>query len=594
MSPILDPGHLLGDAKLAGEQEQNSWEGWYPMFRFILGAMLVVVLVAGCAVPASTSTSTAPSVSKPSATAAPAAPASAGPTSAATAKPAASTGNPRPGESPPATAVKIKRGGVLRVATRADWPTLDPHMTSGEVKLDLYDPLVRLDKDEKTGMWEVKPQLAESWAMPDPKTVIMKLRQGVKFHDGTAFDAASAKWNLDRMREHPKSMAKETVIAIQSVDVVDPSTIRVNLKAPTASFLVSLTPGTSTKTGMVSKAAVDKLGDEGFARQPVGTGPMQFVEWLAGDHVTVKKFDGYWDKGEDGLPLPYLDGITERLITDDSVRLLELRAGNLDVIDRVQGKDVPGVKSNPDLVYQEVDAGTFYMVSFNPNGGPFADNPKLRQAALYALNRDAMAQTLGMGIAKPANYFVAPGQPGYDTANPKYDYNPDRAKSLLREAGHPEGLDVSLTIIARELDQRQAQMMKQMLDAVGIRTEIDAVDRLAWINKVRGGTFDFATMNPSYAPDPDYTMSRIMVSGAAGNYVGWKNPDMDKCLEEGRSTYDSKQRDSVYKRCQKIVYDTAMHDNMWFQPVNFVYNKKVKGLRFEWAHDDDKYVWLDR
>ncbi|MCL4534016.1 MAG: ABC transporter substrate-binding protein [Bacteroidetes bacterium] len=536
----------------------------------------------------------------PSATPVPGGAATAVPPKAAPASPTAIVAPAASPQPTAAAAPKIKRGGTVRVAQQADFLTLDPQISAAGPAgyVALYDNMFTLKQDPATKAFEAQPELIESQQTVDPKTLIWKLRRGVKFHDGSNWDAAAAKWNLDRMRTHPKSQVKESVQAIDSVDVVDDYTIKLNLKAPSASLPTLLTPGAMGRTGIVSKAAVDKLGEDEFGRHPSGTGPFQFVEWLTGDHLTLKKFDGYWRKGADGQPLPYLDGAVFRFIPDTSVSLLELKSGNVDVVDRVEPKDVPGVKSNPELVYQEMPwAGPTLVVGFNPlqaAGGSFWNNKKARQAALYAIDRDAMAKTLGLGIGQENQSFWAPGQVGYDPSVPRYQFDRDKAKQLLAEAGYPNGIDTAITVIARPEDLRNAEVLKQMWDAVNIRTKIDNLERLAWIDKVtKAGNFQVATWRYTFYVDPDlYT--RSLTPGGSSNWAGWSNPDMSKCMADGRSEYDLQKRAAIYQRCQRIIYDDSYLGLTWFSPANFAYRKNVKDVRLQWDIPDVRDVWLDK
>jgi peptide/nickel transport system substrate-binding protein len=511
-------------------------------------------------------------------------------------------GWPLPPSEAQAAGPKIKRGGVLRTAKDFRYPTLDAHLNT-LVSLHgyrmLYDCLLRHELNAETGRFEMRPELAESWECVNERTFVFRLRTGVKFHDGSDFNAEVAKWNLDRMRQHPKSGKKDDVTAIQSVDVAGQHVIRVTLRAPTASLLANLSAAAG-RAEMISKAAVDKLGDDQFGRQPVGTGPMQFVEWLPDERLVLKRFDGYWQTGTDGKPLPYLDGAVFRVMTDPAVAILELRAGTLDLTDGVEAKDVARIKTIPDLVYREIpqSAYIYFTVGFNQKAGPFAQNPKLRQAALHAINREAMAKVLGFGQARPHDYpFFGPGMIGYDESLPRYEFNPVRVRELLREAGHPNGVDVTLTVINRAAETRIAEVAKQMWDAQGIRTTLEVFERLAWIQKVKAFDFQACFMRSGTSMDPDLT-TRNLSTGAPGNWSSWSNTAFDRCLDEGRSTYDDRARHEIYKRCLRILHDEAFVSAGFLIPQNVVHVKSVKGIRIQstspFALLDFRETWLDR
>ncbi len=353
------------------------------------------------------------------------------------ASPAATTG-PAAAATPAAT---VKRGGVIRDVQRLAIDMLDPHLATTratEFMPMLFDTLLSYQMvDPATQRFEVGPGLAESFKVVDPTTIEFKLRKGAKFQDGSDWNAEVAKWNLDRAATHSKSKIKETMVDVKDVQVVDDSTLRVNLKQPSALFPLQMTPANPVFVGMLSKDAMDKLGEEKFATNPVGSGPMKFKDWVRDDRVTLERFPGHWEKGLDGQPLPYLDGMVSRLITDQSVALLEMRTGNVETFLNIELKDVASAKASRELTVQEIplEWTAYPALYFNPKTDtqyPFSNNLRLRQAAQYATDRDSMAKALGFGLASPADYpYWYPGLAGYDEKLPKYEYNLDKAKRSL-------------------------------------------------------------------------------------------------------------------------------------------------------------------
>src|SRR5256886_9001569 len=222
-----------------------------------------------------------------------------------------------------------RRGGTLRVGFYIEAATMDPHLSGSKIDRqgyhNIYEPLVTLDA--KLG---IKPGLAESWTQPDARTLVFKLRRGVKFHAGSDFTAQAAKFNFDRMKTEPKSVRKGEVASIDSVDVVDSHTIKINLKRPDAALLATLTDRAGM---MVSPKVVQERGGE-LQRNAkgAGTGPFEFVEWVKDAHLVIKRNDGYWNR-QGG---PYLDRVRYRPILDDTVKLQSLHSGEIDVMDYVQ------------------------------------------------------------------------------------------------------------------------------------------------------------------------------------------------------------------------------------------------------------------
>src|SRR6185295_12255989 len=297
------------------------------------------------------------------------------------AKPAAS------GEAP-------KKGGTLRVGFYVEAATMDPHLSGSKIDRQVYhnvfEPLVVLDNK-----LQIKPGLAESWTQPDPKTIVFKLRQGVKFHDGTDFDAESVKFNFDRMQNpDTKSLRTGEIANVQNAEVVDKYTVKLNLKKPDAALLATLTD----RAGMiVSPDAIKKLGPD-LGRKAVGTGPFEFVEWVKDDHLTLKRFDGNWG-AKDGKP--YLDQLRYRPIPDDTVKLQSLISGEIDFMDYVQPRDVAGVKSNPNLVEVDIPSLAAFGYQFNTTRPPF-DNKALRLAVAHAIDNEAIVKGVWLGVGTAA------------------------------------------------------------------------------------------------------------------------------------------------------------------------------------------------
>lgn len=494
----------------------------------------------------------------------------------------------------------VRRGGTLVGATNWTYPTLDPHistMASLPGYDAMFDSLVRFElADPKTGQHKVVGQLAESWEQPDARTYVFKLKRGVKFHDGSAFDAEVAKWNVLRMRDHPKSNRKNNLASIESVEARDRSTIMIRHKAPRAGFLAILAYHWAGRTHMISKAAMDKLGEEGFARNPVGSGAFKFKQWIADDRLIMERFSDYHEKGSDGKPLPYLDGLAWRYIPDPTVSLVDMRAGTLQFLETVAAKDVASIKANPDLVAYDMPwAGqVYFQVGFNIDASPF-NNVLIRRAAAHGIDRDGMAKALGFGIGVPHYYpkFMS-GALGYDDRLPKNEYDPAKVTALLKEAGFPDGVSVELKVIAREPENTIGEFVQQMWTNVGIKTKLVAMERLSWIDAVRAKNFQacFWRGNPGGAVvDPDIQRARI-VCGGENNWSQFCDPEIDKLMDEGSRTVDSKKRDEIYRNVLRLLQERAYLATGILVPLVDAYRKEVQGLRFDFQVPDFRTVWL--
>jgi peptide/nickel transport system substrate-binding protein len=573
---------------------------WYLIAVFVL----MVSLPAGCASPAPTAAPTKPPVAPAATTAALVVTAGAtGPAAAipVATKPAAAAATVSP-TLPPAPAVK--RGGTLVSSRTSSVNDYDPQLNgaaAGPSITAAYDPLLTMDVvDFKTGKYDFIPALAESWKIVEPKIIEFKLRKGVKFQDGSDWNAEVAKWNLERVMNHKKSVGKHLVSEIAGVDLVDPSIIRINLKSPLATLFVNLTAsagGTgSNATYMVSKATVDKGGDETLSANPVGTGPFVIEQWLRDDRVTMKRWDGYWQKGADGKSLPYLDRFVERVIMDPSIALVEMKAGTLQLTEQLEAKDYATVKSNPDLVLWEMpwSSTTQFIFGFNQKAAPFQGNLKLAQAAQYALDREGLAKVMTFGQGEPAYYlFWTSALLGYNGNLPNYKFDMAKSKQLLTEAGYPSGVDINMLVQSRQPNSRIAEVVKQMWDTAGIRTTLDVVERLASQAKAKAGNFQVYFWRQSSSPDPDL-QSRVVACDAPSNWSSYCNPDLDKCMAEGRGVYENAPRQQIYERCIRLIQDNPYIGAGYFEHDNKVFHKSVKGLKVHWTDTDVREIWLDK
>ncbi len=529
-------------------------------------------------------------------------------TAAATTAPAAAATAAQPA-APTKPAVDIKRGGKLVAATGDEWsPSIHAHrlMSDDPGIVEVAEPFLEyalVDYDKAT--WELRPLLVESWDQSDPKVVILKLRKGVKFHDGSDWNAEVAKWNLDMMVTDLKSSARPELSGIvDNVQVVDDLTVRVNLKGPSPVFIKNLGHG-SVKVHALSKRFADQNGYDAYDRTVVGTGPMKFDKWMTGQGMSLKRWDNYYRMGEDGKALPYLDEIEVRWVQDQSVKVLEFRTGNIHTIDRMDPKDIPTVRNDQNVVtYEQTwSAKTQYVfMNLDPNApkkspwhGPYPGNVKLRQAIFHAIDKDTLAKTIAPGAGKGVSLFWAPGEVGYNPNVPSYTYNPDKTKQLLAESGFPNGIDMELVSMSRQPDARVGEVMKSMFDKLNIRTNLSTAERTAFENIARAGNYQYGLSGGSLGRlDPNGAAFRHK-KGATKQYALGGNEEMDKCFDDAAIMMDEKKRGEIYEKCQRLIYEEAGYDHIMSFPFVLGYNKKVKGVTPVFApfFRYDK-AWLDK
>ena len=306
-----------------------------------------------------------------------------------------------------------RSGGTLKVALESELRTLDPLKSSQRVErqvyYNMYDSLVTIDSSLK-----IKPGLATSWQYTDPTTLQFTLRSGVKFHDGTDFNADAVKFNIDRVLNAASSPRKGELASVKSVEVTDPSTVVFHLKRPDAALLSQLVD----RAGMILSPAAIQKGGADFGLNPVGagTGPFMFVEWKRDDHLTLKKNPNYWVPGR-----PYLDQVIYRPITDSSAALAALRTGDVDVAgtNAIAAKDISSIKADSSLIYKDEPGLSFDGFEVHSAGGVFADKAK-RQAVALALDRAQIIKNISFNINVLSRGPIPPTSWAFDPSENLY------------------------------------------------------------------------------------------------------------------------------------------------------------------------------
>jgi peptide/nickel transport system substrate-binding protein len=442
-----------------------------------------------------------------------------------------------------------KKGGTLRVGFYIEAATMDPHLSGSKIDRqiyhNIYEPLVVLDAN-----LGIKPGLAESWQQPEPKTLIFKLRRGVKFHDGTDFNAEAARFNFNRMKTEPKSVRKGEVASIESVDVLDPYAIKINLRRPDAALLATLTDRAGM---MVSPKLIQERGPE-LERNArgAGTGPFQFFEWIRDDHILLKRNDQYWNK-QGG---PYLDQIRYRPIPDDTVKLQSLQSGEIDVIDYVQPRDVAAVKADRNLAVVDVPSLADFAYQLNHTRPPF-NNKALRQALAYALDLDQIVKAVWLNVGVPANGPIPPTSWAYDRSIPPIKRDLGKAKAKLAEGGRANGFAFTMTTNNIPINVQEAEVIQAQLGEAGITMKIKLVDSTTLISDGNSKNFEMISYQWSGRPDPDGNTYQFFktTTGTSLNWSGISNPQIDTLLDQTREVSNQAERKKLYSALTKILQD---------------------------------------
>ena len=500
--------------------------------------------------------------------------------------------------SAPTASATVKRGGQATILQTNDFVSMDPIHASGPTAAACYDWLLAW-RPGADGTYGVQPSLARAWET-SPDNIVFHLRDGVKFHDGSDLTADVVAWNLNRMVQNPKSFARNFLSAVDDKNpssVIDPLTVQVNLTRPSAAVLANLSDAAAqgNNTAIVSKKAADTNGEDWLALNPVGTGPFQFVSFASGDKLVVRRNENYWRMGSDGKPLPYLDGITYRVIIEATTQFNEMRSGTSDFAMNILGRDVPAAKQITHAQYRESPfSGNKRQYFFNALKPPFQENLNLRQAIHHAVDRDAIAKAVGGGFGFVLPYEFVPGAIGYDSSIPYYEFNLDKAKQKLQESGASTPLEIRFTVHNREQDVQQAQMIQQMVDKIGIKLDLDVVERVAWGEKVRiQNDFQMASRQSGVAVDPTDDLLVTWAEGGNSAYHRAHVPGLIDTLHQADAEYDTAKRQQLFGQAQKLMYESAWFGYIWFEPGNFLVHKRIQGFPGTWGSLREAEWWID-
>jgi len=458
---------------------------------------------------------------------------------------------PMVGVAPVAAAPEGQMTWAIHVSLAPTW--FDPAETSGIITpfivlYALHDAMVRPSPGNP-----MAPSLAESWSVsPDGLVYEFVLRRGVKFHNGETVSAEDVKFSFERYRGAANKVLKETMAA---VEVPDPGRVRFRLKRPWPDFMTFY----STATGagwIVPKKYVEKVGDEGFKKAPIGAGPYRFVSFTPGVELVVEAFDQYWRK------TPNVKRLVLRAIPDDTTRLVALKRGEVDVGYAIRGTLAEELRRGPGLalkpVVGQVTNWVYFAEQWDPKS-PWHDR-RVRLAVNHAIDRQAINQAENLGFARLTGSII-PASFDFYWQPPAYAYDPARARQLLAEAGHPNGFDAGDYFCDAAITY-QCEPIVTYLNAVGIRTRLRPLERAAyfrgWAEKkykglIHGGSGAFGNAA---------TRIEAFVAGG-GTYAYGSYADIDGLFREQANDLDPKRREATLHRIQQLVHDKVMVAPIW-------------------------------
>lgn len=462
------------------------------------------------------------------------------------------------------------KGNVLTVAQNADAVTLDPHKTndhsSANVTEQIYNTLVDLTPDIK-----IKPSLAESWKQVNDTTWEFKLRKGVKFHNGEELKASDVKFTFDRLLDKKTAAPGAFVLnPVKETKVVDDYTVQIITNQPFAPILYNLT---HVATSILNEKAVKEGGDN-YGLHPVGTGPFKFVKWDKNSQIELAKNNDYFEGPAK------LDKIVYRIIPESATALAEIRTGGVDMVMELPPEQVKQLESGQDVKVDKAPGFAVKYLSFDTREKPFND-PRVRQAINYAINKDEVVKGAYSGLATVANGPLSPAVNGAKKDLPGYGNDLEKAKQLLAEAGYPNGFESTLYLSNADLDKKIATITQAQLGKIGIKLNQQVMEWGAFLDKTGKGVPMFILSWITVTGDADNGMYALFHSknfGGPGNRSFYKNEEVDKLLDAGQSETNPEKRQQDYFKAQELIVKDAPWAFLTVGQNVVGLNKRVQGF----------------
>ncbi|MBR0872036.1 ABC transporter substrate-binding protein [Bradyrhizobium tropiciagri] len=466
-----------------------------------------------------------------------------------------------------------KAGGTLTVGQELDIPGFDPlkvgvyDTSANTAAAAIFDTLVTLnDKGEP------QPKLALSWSHSDDfKTWTFKLRPGVKFHDGTPFNAQAVKENFDRQKDPAnKCRCAFYISSIISVQTTDDLTVVYNFSDPSVNFPATQTIQSSNNV-MQSPTAWKTKGDD-YNRNPVGTGPYILKSWTAGDRMVLEKNPDYWDKGK-----PYLDRIILKPLPDAQSRFASLQSGEADVIwdDEADADNILKAQKDSNLTVHTYKGSGAAVYAVNTKNPPF-DDIRVRQAVVMALDRPKMSQAISSGLSRPASNPYGEGSWVKCKDDGALPFDLEKAKALVKDYGKP--VEFKMLVTATPRGRTTGQVLQQFWKRAGINMEIEQVDQATIVPRAFMRQFQMTPWRIVDLADPDPQMYANFHTGSPVALANYSDPELDRLLEHARSTADVDKRTEDYCAISRLINKQAI----WFWTFQNTYyaisSAKVKGM----------------
>ncbi|MFC3644571.1 ABC transporter substrate-binding protein [Aquibium oceanicum] len=463
---------------------------------------------------------------------------------------------------------KPVEGGTLNIGFISDVRTLDPiqstQWTERQILFLIFDTLVEIEPD-----FSLKPRLAKSWEFSDGgKKLVLKLQEGVKFHDGSPFNAEAVKWNLDTRRDPDgTSSQKKQLDAIEDVVATDEHTVTITMKMPYPPLLALL----ADRAGlMVSPAAAKEFGED-LGSNPVGTGPFTLDKWTRGSRIDLQKNPEFWQDG-----LPHLDAVTFNDIPTNVVGIQRMSVGELDFISQLDPLDARLASASPDIEMVKSKSGLWYSLQWRWDVEPY-NNPELRKAVAYGLNRERLNQIVWDSKGTVSNGVTPDGLWWTPSELATYEYDLEKARQIVKDAGL-EGTTLTLAAPSGDTLRRISELAKEDLDATGLKVELAPVPQSEYYAKTVAGEIRFTPMRWTQRADPDGLIQYLFASKGGANSSGYNNEQVDSWIEEARVSTDQAARKELYDKIQLQISEDMPYMPIGFSAEFYAMRKAVGGF----------------
>jgi peptide/nickel transport system substrate-binding protein len=436
---------------------------------------------------------------------------------------------------------------TLTVSQGSDVVSLSPHKTndqpSARVMRQIYDTLV-----VQTETLDLVPGLAESWTQVDDVTWDFTIRSGVTFHNGDPLTARDVQFTLDRLRDaETRAPARFLVTFISGTELVDDMTVRITTNGP---FVPALSHLAHTATSILSERAVTEAGEDYGTSVVVGTGPFRFVSWEVASQIVLERNANWWG----GAVIP--ERVVFRPIIEGTVRSIELEVGSIDIAYSLEPRDALRLRTNPSVTMAEIETLTTAYIGFNAQKAPF-DDVRVRQAINHAVDAGTIVDVLLEGFGFPANGPIGPRVFGAHPDLEAYSFDPERARSLLAQAGYGNGFSTTLWTNDNPVRIQIAEIVQAQLADVGVTVDVQVLEWSTYLADTAAGAHDMFILGwVTVTADADYGLYALFHStnfGSAGNRTFWSDARLDELLDLGRRTLDQEQRLAIYREAQEII-----------------------------------------